>query len=74
MFALMITLLGCSTKQPEVPAKPLQQALMFRCPVDLPELPDGTGRSVLEALSVWSAQYHRCSIRHNGLVDTLEDR
>lgn len=74
MFALMITLLGCSTKQPEAPAKPLQQALLVKCPIDLPALPDGKGKSVVEALSAWAAQYHRCAVPHNALVDALEYR
>lgn len=74
MFALMITLLGCSTKQPEAPAKPLQQALLVKCPVDLPALPDGTGRSAVETLSAWAAQYHRCAVPHNALVEALKER
>lgn len=74
MFVLVMTLLGCSTKQPEVPAKPLQRALLIKCPVDLPALPDGTGKTAVETLSAWAAQYHRCAVPHNALIDALEGR
>lgn len=74
MFVLVMTLLGCSTKQPKAPAKPLQQMLLIKCPNDLPEMHDGTGRSVLNTLRAWSAQYHRCAVLHNALIDALEGR
>ncbi|NYS80111.1 hypothetical protein HZS80_20820 [Halomonas glaciei] len=45
---------------------------MQRCPSVLPLLTTGTGEDVTLTMREWAAEYHRCAIRHNGLVDVLE--
>ncbi|WP_422676033.1 Rz1-like lysis system protein LysC [Billgrantia aerodenitrificans] len=66
-----MTLSACSTTPPPA-ALPIQQSLLQRCPVELPELTDGTGGDVALTMSAWASQYHRCATRHNGLVDAIE--
>ena len=71
--ALSLTLSACSTT-PLPAALPIQQSLLQRCPAELPALTDGTGGDVALTMNVWASQYHRCAIRHNGLVDAIESR
>ncbi|WMC11760.1 hypothetical protein PU634_05175 [Oceanimonas pelagia] len=42
------------------------------CPERLPPLADGTGREVVLTMQSWAAQYHRCAMRNNGLIEVVK--
>lgn len=72
-FVLSLSLSACST-QPQTVTKPAyQQNLLTPCPTTLPHLTDGTGRDVAITMRDWARTYHRCQIRHNGLVKAVKD-
>lgn len=74
-IALLVTFLtftGCTTY---ITAAPTVNAnLLVKCPDSLPELEGMTGEHFLALAKSWSTQYRECKIRHNGLVDTLNER
>ncbi|WP_442604708.1 hypothetical protein [Oceanimonas pelagia] len=50
----------------------IQQNLLVPCPERLPPLADGTGREVVLTMQSWAAQYHRCAMRNNGLIEVVK--
>lgn len=50
----------------------IQQNLLVKCPAQLSQLSDGTGREVVLTMKEWAETYHDCAARHNGLVDAVQ--
>lgn len=46
--------------------------MLVKCPEELTQLSDGTGRSVVLLIKDVAAAYHDCKVRHNGLVDAVK--
>lgn len=73
LVTLFLTISGCTTTYiTEAPT--LNENLLVKCPETLSTLEGTTGKDFITLVKSWSAQYHDCRVRHNGLVETLEQR
>ena len=66
MFALLMSMSGCSTTVLNRPNEPYQENLLARCPQDLPRLAGPTGSDF--------DLYVVCAARHNQLVTEIQLR
>jgi hypothetical protein len=53
--------------------KPIQQNLLTKCE-ELQKHEGTTGAMVILTLTQWASQYNECLIRHNGLVDAINNQ
>lgn len=74
MFALLMSMSGCSTTVLNRPNEPYQENLLARCPQDLPRLAGPTGSDFDLALRQYSNLYVVCAARHNQLVTEIQLR
>lgn len=69
---LSLSLSACSILPQKDRPQAYQQNLLTKCPQHLPQLTDGKGGTVGATMNEWAKIYHRCKIRHNGLVQALD--
>jgi hypothetical protein len=68
-------LAGCQTV-PRYYASPLitQENLLVQCPEELPQLADGSGKTILVTMQQWGTQYQSCKDVHNALVQAIRQK
>ena len=74
MYALVMSMSGCSTTAQSVPSVPYQENLLTRCPVQLPRLAGNTGQDFDQALRAYRTLYSECAARHNQLITEINQR
>lgn len=45
---------------------------MIKVPRELPQMSDGRGATVGQAMKEWASLYQECRIRQHGLVDAIK--
>lgn len=68
---LFILMVGCTSV--DIKSQATQENVLVKCPETLPYSYSKTGSGWLLMSKEWSEQYHECAIRHNGLVDIIEN-
>jgi len=71
MMALVL-LMGCSPTKVQPPV--IQSSLLVKCPETLPLVGGKTGDHLLLGYVQWRSVYNDCKERHNGLVESLENK
>lgn len=72
-IALVVILSSCSTNKQQITSKFYQQNTLTKCVEILPKIENNTAAAIQNALIEWRSIYIDCALRHNILVETINE-
>lgn len=72
-IALVVILSSCSTNKQQITSKFYQQNTLTKCIEILPKIENNSAAAIQNALIEWRSIYIDCALRHNTLVETINE-